>query len=149
MIKNRKTSMRAIAAALTLAAAGAAGLWTWAAVAQTGAALGPFTDAQAQAGKSVYDGKCAVCHDAGGETIKLVGPGFTDRWRSRGTKDLYTRIKTTMPANDPGNINIRQTADVIAYMLSFNKFPAGGAVLPGDAQILGQIGIVSEKPAEK
>jgi alcohol dehydrogenase (cytochrome c) len=127
MIKNRKTSMRAIAAAVTLAAVGAAALWTWAAVAQTGAAPGPFTDAQAQAGKSVYDGKCAICHDAGGETIKLVGPAFTGRWNTRGTKDLYARIKTTMPFSNPGSLSDAETAQVVAYILKSNGATAGAA----------------------
>src|ERR1700761_373760 len=83
MIKNRqKSSMRAFTAAIALGAAGAAGLWAAPAVAQTGKAPGPFTDAQAQAGQTVYNSRCASCHDAGGETIRLVGAGFTDTWKT-------------------------------------------------------------------
>ena len=128
MIKNRKNSMRAVAA-ITLAAAGTAGLWAWDAVAQTGPAPGPFTDALAQAGEAVYTGKCAVCHDAGGETIKLVGTAFTDRWKARGTKDLYTRIKTTMPFSNPGSLSDAETAQVVAYILKANGAKAGTADL--------------------
>ena len=114
---------------------------------------GVFSAEQVNSGKIFYDRKCASCHGAELTGVEMApgleGSAFLANWSGQTLGDLATRIKTTMPANDPGNINIRQTADVIAYMLSFNKFPAGGAVLPGDAQILGQIGIVSEKPAEK
>src|SRR6476659_5023431 len=96
MIKGReKVVMGAVA--IALGAVGVAGLWASHALAQTGIAAGPFTDAQAQAGQTVYTGRCASCHEAGGETIKLIGAGFTDAWRTRSTRDLYTRIKTTMP----------------------------------------------------
>jgi alcohol dehydrogenase (cytochrome c) len=126
MIKGRKkASTRAFAAAVMLGAAAAAGLWAWEAVAQPMVAPGPFTDAQAQAGKALYDGKCAVCHEAGGETIKLIGPGFTDSWRARGTKDLYTRIKTTMPFSNPGSLNDAETVSVVAYILKSNGARAG------------------------
>jgi alcohol dehydrogenase (cytochrome c) len=126
MIKGRKkASTRAFAADVMLGAAAAAGLWAWEAVAQPMVAPGPFTDAQAQAGKALYDGKCAVCHEAGGETIKLIGPGFTDSWRARGTKDLYTRIKTTMPFSNPGSLNDAETVSVVAYILKSNGARAG------------------------
>jgi alcohol dehydrogenase (cytochrome c) len=126
LIKGRKkASTRAFAAAVMLGAAAAAGLWAWEAVAQPMVAPGPFTDAQAQAGKALYDGKCAVCHEAGGETIKLIGPGFTDSWRARGTKDLYTRIKTTMPFSNPGSLNDAETVSVVAYILKSNGARAG------------------------
>jgi alcohol dehydrogenase (cytochrome c) len=131
MIKGgEKTSMRARVAfrvAITLGAAGAAGLWASGAVAQTGAAAGPFTDAQAQAGQAVYNSRCASCHDAGGETIRLLGPGFTAAWKTRSTRDLYTRIKTTMPFNDPGSLSDAAAASVVAYVLKANGAAAGSA----------------------
>lgn len=135
----------------------ALGASTWtAALAQTPARTvwdGVFNVEQVESGRIFYDRKCASCHGAqltGMEMSPgLEGSAFLANWSGQTLGDLATRIKTTMPANDPGNINSRQTADVIAYMLSVNKFPAGSAALPGDAQILGQIGIVSEKPAGK
>ena len=65
MIQNRKINpiraLAALSAALTL---GAAGIWASDGAAQTRTAAGPFTDAQAQAGQAVYNGRCASCHDA-------------------------------------------------------------------------------------
>ena len=122
MIKGReKASMRAFIAfgvAVTLGAAGVA-------AAQTGVAPGPFTDTQAQAGQAIYNSRCASCHDAGGETIRLWGPGFTAAWKTRTTRDLYTRIKTTMPFNDPGSLSDAAAASVVAYILKGNGAVAG------------------------
>ncbi len=126
MIKGRqKGALAALAAILAAGAMGAAGLWVSHSLAQTKA--GPFTDAQAEAGKAVYASRCAACHDAGGETIKLIGAGFTDAWKSRGTRDLYTRIKTTMPFNNPGSLSEAEAAAVVAYILKGNGAAAGTA----------------------
>ena len=124
MTKNRKNVLR-VFAAVTFAAAGAAGLWAWDAVAQTGPVPGPFTDAQAEAGKAVYEGKCAVCHESGGETVRLVSAGFTDAWKTRNTRDLYSRIKTTMPLSNPGSLSDAETAQVVAYILKGNGAKPG------------------------
>ncbi len=114
MIKGlEKTSIRALAAASMLGAAGVVGVWAGA-IAQTKTAPGPFTDAQAQAGQALYNSRCASCHDAGGETIRLVGASFTDTWKTRTTDDLYTRIKTTMPFNDPGSLSDAAAAPLAA-----------------------------------
>ena len=126
MIQNRKThparALAAFGAALML---GAAGLWASSGAAQTRS--GPFTDAQAQAGQAIYNSRCASCHDAGGETIKLLGAGFTATWKTRTTRDLYTRIKTTMPFSDPGSLSDADTASVVAYILKGNGAVAGSA----------------------
>jgi len=130
MFKGReKISMGAFAAAVALCAAGAAGLWASHALAQTSVVAGPFTEAQAQAGQAIYAGRCASCHEAGGETIRLIGAGFTDVWRARTTRDLYTRIKTTMPFGNPGSLSDAEVTSVIAYILKSNGAAAGTAAL--------------------
>src|SRR6185503_346320 len=85
MIKSRKKTALGAFATIALGAMGVAGLWASYALAQT--RPGPFTDAQAQAGQAVYAGRCASCHEAGGETIKLIGARFTDAWKTRSTKE--------------------------------------------------------------
>ena len=125
MINGReKFPMRAFVA-VTLGAV-AVSAWTSHAIAQTRMA-GPFTEAQAQAGQAVYDSRCASCHDAGGETIRLLGASFTDVWKTRTTRDLYTRIKTTMPFNDPGSLSDAASASLVAYILKNNGAVASGA----------------------
>jgi hypothetical protein len=63
--------------------------------------------------------------------------------------DLATRIQTTMPANDPGSLNSQQVTEAIAYILSYNQFPAGSTPLPTDQAGQGQIAIAAQKPAGK
>jgi alcohol dehydrogenase (cytochrome c) len=120
MIKN---TLRAFGTAAAIGAAAAAGIWASHAIAQTSA--GPFTEAQAQAGEAVYQSRCAACHAAGGETIRLVGPAFTQAWKSRNTAALYTRIKTTMPFNNPGSLSEADASAVVAYILKSNGAKAG------------------------
>lgn len=110
---------------------------------------GVFTADQAATGKTVFENKCAMCHGAelgGGEMAPaLVGSSFVANWQGSSLGDLFTRIHTTMPANDPGSMNNAETAQVLAYILSFNQFPAGAAPLPSDDASLGQIGITDKK----
>jgi hypothetical protein len=54
-----------------------------------------------------------------------------------------------MPANDPGSLNNAETASILAYILSYNKFPAGAAPLPSDDAGLSAIALTAEKPAGK
>jgi alcohol dehydrogenase (cytochrome c) len=125
MIKGHG-SMKFFAAFGTAALLGA--IWMSHAFAQT-RAPGPFTDAQAQAGQGVYNSRCAVCHDGGGESPRLVGATFMDGWKARTTKDLYGRIKTTMPLTNPGSLSDADTAAVVAYILKSNGAAAGNAPL--------------------
>jgi S-disulfanyl-L-cysteine oxidoreductase SoxD len=110
---------------------------------------GVFSADQATQGKAVFDNKCAICHGAemsGGEMAPpLAGAAFVANWSGQTLGDLFTRIHSTMPANDPGSMNNAETAQVLAYILSFNQFPAGSEALPSDDASLGQIGITDKK----
>ena len=110
---------------------------------------GVFTADQAATGKTVFESKCAMCHGAdlsGGEMAPaLAGSGFVANWTGSSLGDLFTRIHTTMPANDPGSMSNAEVAQVLAYILSFNQFPAGATPLPSDDASLGQIGITDKK----
>jgi hypothetical protein len=52
-----------------------------------------------------------------------------------------------MPATSPGTLSRPEAADLFAYILSFNKFPAGKADLPSDEDSLKKL--VFPKPAPK
>lgn len=110
---------------------------------------GVFSADQATQGKALFDSKCAICHGAdlnGGEmSPPLAGGAFVANWSGQTLGDLFTRIHTTMPANDPGSMNNAEAAQVLAYILSFNQFPAGSEPLPSDEASLGQIGITDKK----
>jgi hypothetical protein len=51
-----------------------------------------------------------------------------------------------MPQSSPGSLTPAQTADLLAYMLSVSKYPAGDTELPADRDKLKTIQI--PKPAK-
>lgn len=123
MIKVRKNLLRAsvaFGATLTLGAAIAAGT---VAMAQT--ATGPFTDAQAAAGETLFKNRCETCHGERGEAAMMTGQSFTNIWLNRTTRDIFDRIKTTMPIDNPGSLSDAAAASLVAYILSANGVDAG------------------------
>jgi len=100
---------------------------------------GVYTDAQARRGQTLYTARCAQCHGAtlGGDIAPpLVGDDFIGDWNKQTLADLVDKIKNTMPADDPGKLTERQSADIVAYLLQVGKFPAGRAELASDAAVL-------------
>jgi S-disulfanyl-L-cysteine oxidoreductase SoxD len=111
---------------------------------------GVFTEKQAKRGQSLYSQNCESCHgDAltGGEIAPpLAGGDFLANWNGLTVGDLYERIRRSMPQDEPGRLSRQQDVDVLAYILSFNKFPAGETELPHDTQLLKQIRFEAAKP---
>lgn len=111
---------------------------------------GVFSAEQAARGKTAYDERCAKCHGdslAGAEMAPaLSGAAFLDNWNGIMVGDLVERIRTTMPADNPGSLSRRNATDIAVYILSANQVPAGSAELPGDAQIQGMFRIDARKP---
>ena len=109
---------------------------------------GVFTEAQSDRGKAVYASACASCHGdtlGGGESAPpLVGDGFLANWNGLTVGDLYDRIRVSMPQDNPGRLTRQQDADVVAYMLAFNQFPAGKTELDTHSEVLKQIQIRSK-----
>jgi hypothetical protein len=54
-----------------------------------------------------------------------------------------------MPQGAPGRLTRQQNSDVLAFMLSRNKFPAGKTELYRQSEMLKDIKFEAEKPAEK
>ena len=110
---------------------------------------GVFTAAQSKRGQDVYAAECASCHGSdltGGESAPaLAGAGFLSNWTTLTVGDLFERTRVSMPENNPGKLNRAQLADVIAYLLSANRFPEGKAELDKQAEVLKQIRIDAEK----
>ena len=104
---------------------------------------GVYTQDQAKRGAAAYTEQCGRCHGsdlAGGDsTPPLGGADFLSTWNTKTLGDLFDRIRSSMPADQPGTLNRQQTADIVAYLLSANKFPAGNAELPTQGEALRQI----------
>lgn len=120
-------------------------LFGGAALAQTGvgASTGVYSKAQAARGKAAYTDTCSTCHgDAleGADVIPpLTGTRFTSNWTGQTVGDLATRIRTTMPADNPGTLGLSATAEITAYLLEANSYPAGGTDLPASNSALAQL----------
>jgi mono/diheme cytochrome c family protein len=114
------------------------------ALAQTSVKGGVYSDAQAKRGAEISGEECARCHSVsllGGEndTPPLVGEIFQNKWNGLTLADLYEKTRATMPADSPGRLSKSDYVDVLAFILSSNKYPAGAADLKPDPESLKQI----------
>src|SRR5262249_29743392 len=93
-----------------------------------------YSEDQAQRGRAVFLDQCSNCHgrDLSGADMPppLPGPGFMANWDGLTVGDRADRIRISMPLNSPGALSRQETADVVAYILRFNQFPAGKDELP-------------------
>ncbi len=107
------------------------------------------TDAQVKRGADVYSMQCAACHDAqlagSGTAPALAGTDFAANWKDENVGSLFERIRATMPADNPGSLKRDQVADLVAFILNFNKYPLGQADLPTDFEALKAIKITAPK----
>ncbi len=110
---------------------------------------GVYTAPQAERGKPLYNQRCGSCHGdsmSGGETAPpLAGGEFLSSWNGLTAGDLFDRIRTSMPLNAPGTLSREVNADITAYILKFNRFPAGTAELDRRSEVLKQIRIEPAK----
>ena len=51
-----------------------------------------------------------------------------------------------MPVTKPGSLSRQEVADLLAFVLETNRFPAGDAELPSQAEALKQIRYLATKP---
>ena len=83
----------------------------------------------------------------GGESSPpLAGGAFLANWNTLSVGDLFDRTRSTMPQNKPGSLNREATAEILAYILGANQFPAGKEALPQASEVLKEIRIEAVKP---
>jgi alcohol dehydrogenase (cytochrome c) len=121
---------KTVSALALLAAAGVVGLWGTSADAQTATKAGPFTAAQASAGRAAYVANCISCHLAnltGGvaDAPAIAGMGFMAEYANKTTKELFDTIHTTMPYGAGGSLDVATYADLVAFLLQANGAKAG------------------------
>jgi S-disulfanyl-L-cysteine oxidoreductase SoxD len=114
---------------------------------------GVYTEEQAKRGEELYRKECASCHGdtlvGGGGAAPLSGGTFLSNWNGLTVGDLFDRIRKTMPQGSLGKLTKQQDADVLAYLLSFNKFPAGKTELQKQVEFLKEIRFEATKPEAK
>lgn len=111
---------------------------------------GVYTDAQAERGRSAYAQACASCHadDLRGKSTapSLIEESFTFLWADMSVGDLFERTRMLMPSDRPGSLPSATYADIIAFVMSKNGFPAGSTELGTDVASLKQIVIPEKRP---
>lgn len=113
--------------------------------AQTPASVwdGIYSTAQAGRGEALYKTECASCHgdklQGKGQTPPLAGADFIMNWNGMSVGDLFDKMQTSMPADQPGRLSPEQNATILAYILSANKFPSGATDLSTNGDRLRQI----------
>ena len=95
---------------------------TAACYAQQGA--GPYTAAQATAGRAAYQANCAGCHgaDLSGQNnaSALAGGLFMSSWGDRTPADLVSFLEGAMPPSSPGSLGAQTYVNVTAFILDSN-----------------------------
>jgi quinoprotein glucose dehydrogenase len=114
---------------------------------------GVFSADQAKRGQVRYRELCASCHGdtlEGGESAPpLAGGEFLSNWNTLSVGDLFDRTRSTMPQSKPGSLSREANAEIMAYLLSANQFPAGKEALPQSSEVLKEIRIEAIKPERK
>lgn len=109
-----------------------------------------FSDSQATRGGTLYASACATCHGASlagtDSAAELAGKAFLGNWDGLTLDQLYDKIYTSMPPENPKSIPREQIADILAYVLSQNKFPAGNQPLSESADQLKEITLLKSHP---
>jgi len=104
---------------------------------------GIYTQDQAHRGETLYSQKCASCHgeklEGRGQAPPLAGADFMMEWNGMTVGDLFDKMQTSMPADQPGSLSREQNATLLAFILSANKFPPGAVELASDGETLRQI----------
>lgn len=94
-----------------------------------------YTTAQAQAGSQVFAQNCVGCHGANLQGVAapaVAGTEFlttakNDKWT---LTDLRSLVFENMPLNNPGTLTPEQYANVMAFLLASNCYPAGNTPFP-------------------
>ena len=111
---------------------------------------GAYTEEQAKRGEALYGQHCVSCH---GPTLMgtemappLTGAAFNSNWNDQTVNDVFEKIRGSMPGDDPGKLSRPETAAVLAYILSVDKFPAGKTELESKTELLKQIRFEPPRP---
>lgn len=111
---------------------------------------GVYSDEQAKRGQAAYAKNCTECHadDLAGDGFapSLKGPEFMNNWNGLTVGELFDRVRVSMPPSDPNAVTPKEKADIVAFVLKQNGFPAGTSELPAAMDALKAIKFDAIKP---
>lgn len=97
---------------------------------------GVYTKAQAKQGGRLYKAQCLVCHDK-----KYFRP-VLKRWSGQSAAIMFDVMAGSMPESNPGGLQDQEYVDLMAYIFSLSKYPAG----EGELQAAGLPEITIQEP---
>ncbi len=77
--------------------------------------------AQGSPGEDVFNSRCVNCH----VQAEMAGR-LKDNWTGKKADELYQRIKTTMPAEEPGSLTDAQYIAVTGHILNWTEMGSTG-----------------------
>ncbi len=114
---------------------------------------GVYGKEQSERGQVIYFTTCVRCHKAemtGSEIVPpILGDHFLSRWSRKTAGDLFEWVRTKMPPSETERLSPRESADVLAYVLSRNEFPAGDVELAADFGALRMIRVAPNSDETK
>lgn len=96
---------------------------------------GVYTEEQAAAGQELYEQHCLMCHDK-----KYFRP-VLKAWSGQPLGVLYAMMSASMPESNPGALPRDDYVDILAYILSLSRYPAGDKDLDYRNGVLDEITI--------
>jgi mono/diheme cytochrome c family protein len=138
-----------IAVSLVALAAGAVGADGVRAEARVGASSGIYVEEQAEAGAIAFATHCAACH---GEDLQGgFGPTLAplDPWQFADAplERLFDRMRTEMPFDAPGSLDVETYRDILTFVLRENGYPSGEEPLDSDEDAIARF-VLDDPPAE-
>ena len=111
---------------------------------------GVYTEEQATRGEALYAQHCVRCHGAtlqgnGEGANPLTGATFKSTWNGVSIGAMFERVRLSMPQDKPATLTRQEVADLLAFILQANKFPAGKSELARQTDVLNAITFQSEK----
>jgi cytochrome c5 len=102
-----------------------------------------FSLVQAGRGESTFRATCSNCHGDSlvgiNDAPALTGAQFHKTWDGNALSSLFNRINNDMPSDNPGSLTKPQVAELMAFLLKYNGYPAGKIDLPASPDSLSQI----------
>jgi hypothetical protein len=78
-------------------------------------------------------------------TPPLARAKFLRDWEGRSLATLFEYTRATMPEGNPGSLTEEEYVDIISYMLSVSRMPAGDDNLRPDPQSLARV-VIQQQP---